>query len=164
MAAALGDGAADTGAIADAGRTVGHRDAVAALQPRDGGLQLLVIDAAQDQFVGRLVMVEAQRGVFLQQPGEGAGQLDVVLAIGGFDGDRAIEGGHGHIRNRRQGAGAEPLAGTDAFKLGQRHHFAFLTARELGGLVALHGEERAEPLRAAISIAHVRAFAERAAQ
>ena len=90
-----------------------HRHAVAALQPGDGDLQLLVVDAVQHQFVRRLVVVEAQGGVLLQQPGEGTGQLDVVLAVGRLDRDREVEGGHGDFGDGRERAGAQPLPGSD---------------------------------------------------
>ena len=90
VAALLGDRLADRFAVADRRRVALHLDAVAALQAREHGVEMLVVDAAQADFVIGVVMLDDQRRIFLAQPLQRAGQLDVVLAVGGLDRDRAV--------------------------------------------------------------------------
>ena len=93
---------------------------------------MLVIDAAQPDFVVGVVMLDDQCRILLAQPLERAGQLDVVLAVGGLDGDRAIAGGVTDLDRRRQLAGAEPLARVDLVDLGDRNHVPVARFGDLG--------------------------------
>ena len=70
---------------------------------------MLVVDAAQADFVVGVVMLDDQRRILLAQPLQRAGQLDVVLAVGGFDRDRAVARRIVDLDRRRELAGAEPL-------------------------------------------------------
>ena len=79
-----------------------HLDAVAPLEPRHDGVQMLVVDAVQPHFVTGLVMLEDQRAIFFEQPLQRAGQLDVVLAVGGLDRQRAVARREVDLDRRRQ--------------------------------------------------------------
>ena len=54
-----------------------------------------------------VVMLDNEAGIFLGQPLQRARQLDIVLAVGGFNGDRTIAGGIFDVDGRRQLARAE---------------------------------------------------------
>ena len=118
VAALLRDRLADRFAVADGRRVALHLDAVAALQAGDDRVEMLVVDAAQADFVVSFVMLDDQAAVFLGQSLQSAGELDVVLAIGGFDRDRAVARRIFDLDRRRELAAAKPLASLDRIDLG----------------------------------------------
>ncbi len=90
VAAVLANRLAHGFAVADGRRVALHLDAVAALEAADHRVQMLVVDALEADFVVGIVMLDDEPGVLLGQPLQRAGQLDVVLAVGGLDRERAI--------------------------------------------------------------------------
>src|SRR3546814_19267953 len=76
---ALGDALADRFLVADRRLLRIHRHAVAPLEPRDGGSQMLVADAPQPRLMERLVLVPVERRVFLDQLVEGGGQAEIEM-------------------------------------------------------------------------------------
>ena len=117
VTALLGHRFADRFAVADCRRVALHLDSVAPLQPREDGVQMLVVDAAQADFVVGVVMLDDQRPIFLAEPLQRARQLDIVLAVRGLDRDRAIAGGIVDIDRRRSLTRPEPLPGLDRVDL-----------------------------------------------
>ena len=101
-----------------------HLDAVAAFQAGDDGVEMLVVDAAQPHLVVGVVMLDDQRRILFLQALQRAGQLDVVLAVGGLDRERAVARRIVDFDRRRQLAGAKPLAGLDRVDLGDRDDVA----------------------------------------
>ncbi len=105
---------------------------------------MLVVDAAQAKLVIGLVMFEDQRRILFEQALQRARQLDVVLAVGGLDRDRAIARRIFDLDRRRELADAEPLAGLDAVDLGDRDDVAIAGFGQLLGLLALDPEQGAD--------------------
>src|SRR5437762_22235 len=101
----------DRFAIADHRRVRRHFDSVTALQSREDGVQMLVVDAAQANFVVGIVVLDDEAGVLLGQALQRARQLDVVLAIGGLNGDRTIARWIFDLDGRRQLARPKPFPG-----------------------------------------------------
>ena len=66
--ALLGHRLADGFAIADGRRVALHLDPEAPLQPRENGVEMLVVDSAQADFVIGVVMLDDQRGILLAEP------------------------------------------------------------------------------------------------
>ena len=103
---------------------------------------MLVVDAAQPDLVVGVVMLDHQRRILLGEAVKSARQLDVVLAVGGLDRDRAIARRKVDLDRRRQLARAEPFPGLDFVDLGDRDHVAVAGLADFLGLFALHLEQR----------------------
>ena len=160
VAALLGHRFADRFAVADARRVALHLDPEAALQPCEHRVEMLVIDPPQADLVIGLVMLDDQRRILLAEPLQRARQLDVVLAVGGLDRDRAVARRIADVDRRRELARAEPLAGLDRVDLGDRDDVAVARFGELLGLLALDLEQRADAGVIAVVGLEVRAFAD----
>src|SRR6266700_6756096 len=151
-------------AIADHRRMRRHLDSVTAFQPREHRVQMLVVDAAQADLVIGVIVLDDEAGILLGQPLQRARQLDVVLAVGGLNGDRTIARWIFDLDGRRQLARAEPFPGLDGFDLGDRHNVAVAGLADLLRLFALDLEQRADAGVLAILGLEVRALADRAAE
>ncbi len=125
---------------------------------------MLVIDPAQAKLVAGIVMLDGQRAILLRQSGKRAGQPDVVLAVGRRNGDGGVACRLGQFDIGRDGSARQPLAGLDLVGLGDRDDFARSGLGDLGGLVALDGEQSAEPGRAAVGGLELAAFGDRPAE
>jgi hypothetical protein len=101
---------------------------------------MLVVDSPQADFVIGLVMFDDQARVLIGEPLQRARQLDVVLAVGGFDRDRAVARRILDLDRRRQLARAEPLTGLDAIDLGNCDDVAVARFGKLLGLFTLNSE------------------------
>ena len=115
VAALLGDRAADRFAIADRRRVRLHLDPVAALQPREHGVEMLVVDALAGASRGwprpaRAISDASSSSSLCSAPDS----LHVVLAVGGLDRERAVARRIVDLDRRRQRAAAQPFAGLDA--------------------------------------------------
>ena len=164
VAAALGHRAPDRLAIADARRARPHLDSIAPLQPRQDGRQMLVVDTAQPHFVARLVMLEAQRRILLDQPRQRARQLDVILAVGGLDRQRDVTGRQFDVMGGCQLPDTDPLARLQPVDLGHRDNVAVVRFGHFAGRRALDREQGAQPSALAIARADIRSLADLAAQ
>ena len=67
VAALLSHRLADGFAVADGRRVALHLDPKASLQPSQHGVEMLVIDSAQADFVVGVVMLDDQRGILLAE-------------------------------------------------------------------------------------------------
>ena len=141
-----------------------HLDPVAALEAPEHGVEMLVVDAAQTDFVIGVVVLENQRGIFLGQALKRARQLDIVLAVGGLDRDHAIARRIFDLDRRRELAGAEPIAGSDAVDLRDRDDVAGERLVDLLRLFALDLEQRPDARVIAPAGLEVRTFADVAAE
>ncbi len=81
---ALGGGA-DGLAVGDARRPRGHFNAVAVPEPVQVDAQVQVRQAADDGFVGFLLVLDVEAGVLLGQLVQGVGELLLLAAAGGLD-------------------------------------------------------------------------------
>ncbi len=142
VAAVLADRLADGFAVADLRRVALHVDAVAALEAADDGVQMLVVDATKADFVIGIVMLDDERRVLLGEPLQRARQLDVVLAVGGLDGEGAVPRRIFDLDRRRDLARPEPLAGPDVVHLGDGDDIAGPGFADLLRLFALDLEHR----------------------
>ncbi len=122
-----------------------YLDTVTALELGKGRPQMLVVDTPQPHFMARLVLLEREARIFLEDPCQCAAQLDVVLSVGRLDRERAIARWHRHLDRRRKLAGSEPVAGLHAVDLGKRDNVAVASLADLGHPVALHLEQRPQP-------------------
>ena len=59
-----------------------HLNSKTALEPREDGVQMLVIDSAQPDLVIRIVVLDDQRAIFLGQPLQRADSLTSSLQVG----------------------------------------------------------------------------------
>ena len=97
------------------------------------------------------VLVEMQRWVFLAQFGDGRGQLDLVLAIGGLDGEPIDRRELFDLRFRRRLlAERQRIACRHAFEPGERDRVARMRLGELGLAFALEREDAADARVAAV--------------
>ena len=87
-----------------------HLDPVAPLDPRQRGADMLVVDALEAKLVARLVLLDRQARILLDNPRQRARQFDVVLAVGGLDRHRAIARRKRRPRSAAEGRRATAIA------------------------------------------------------
>ena len=152
----LGHGFANGFAIADRRRVARHFDAEAPFEARQNGVEVLVIDSAKPDFMVGVVMLDDERRIFLAEPLQGARQLDVILAVGRLDRDRAVPCRIVDVDRRRDLSLREPLAGPHRIDLGDRDDIAVARFADLLGLLPLDLEERPDARMVALSGLDVR--------
>ena len=85
-----------------------HIDPIAPLYPCQRAAQMLVIDPLQAQFVAHLVMLEGKAGILLDDARQRPRQLDVILAVGGFDREAGVARRLLDVDRRGQVAARQP--------------------------------------------------------
>ena len=109
--------------------------------------------AGQYHFMQFGVLLEMQRGVFLDQLADRGGEFHFVLAVGRFDGEAIDRRQKLHRRLGRYGLAArQHLAGLNAFEPHQRHRIARLGFGEFALLEALQCEDAADARVASVRI------------
>ena len=163
VTAALGNRFADRLPITDRGRMMVDLDAIAALQLGQAGPQMLVIDAPQPHSWLASSCSRVRARILLQNAGQGAGQLDVVLAVRGLDRQRAVARRQAGFDRRRQLACAKPVARFDPVYLGNGDEVAIAGFGDLVGFVALHGKQGTNPAMFVAGAFEVAIFMDRSA-
>src|SRR5436190_11045346 len=103
---------------------------------------MLVIDAAQAEFVAGVVMFDAERRILFCELGERAGEADIVLPVGGANGDFGVAGRKADFEVGRDGALRQPLASLQLIGFADGDDVAIGSFRDLRGLFALDREKR----------------------
>ena len=127
------------------------RDVEFALQALGGDLQVDLALAPEQHLVGVRVVLHRDRAVLLDQLGDAAGQLDVVLPVERLDGEG--EDGFGPIRPEHARIGHAPRRGQEIAGLGllhapERDHLALAGPVDLPVVPAHHVEQAGDALAA----------------
>ncbi len=118
-----------------------------ALQLFEGDLEMDRPLTLKDQLVRVLILVVAERGILLDQALQAGRQLDLVLSVGGGDGECVNRGqGADLLRGfRLPGTRFQNVAGANLLHAAEPHDIAEFGARDLAGLASGHHLDAADP-------------------